>query len=1141
EFSCTDGNPFVCTLPSGTPTGSYTLLYTATVNSDALEEVTNSAVATGGGNGDPECEVDCDLEIPVSPEISYEKSASPASAQVGDTITYIVTTTVANATTDAVFTLTDTLGTGLALDAITAPGNYTCDVTNALECTLPSGTAPGTYTVTYTATITPDAGDSVLNVVVGNGSDDEDPECSADCDVETLIAEPAVTYHKSSDATGEVEVGDTIAYTLTARIETSQIAADLVLEDTLGTGLAFVEFIDSGDYDCTQDGQLLNCTLAAGATPGSYQLTYTAEVTEQASEQVSNVVVASGGDGNPTCTENAECDVVVPVVRPSVTYHKSTETERAAVGDTITYTLNAVIGKSALGSVFVLTDTLGDGLDFGEVTDTGNFTCTNSNPLECELPIGTVPGTYALSYTATVNGEADGPLNNIVVGRHEDPRLGDPPATCGAACEVQVPLIQPEIVANKSADPASGTELAVGQTIEYTVAVEVSGSATIAETELVDTPDAGLTIDTLPDDCTVNGPDLRCTLPSGTPVGVYNFTYSATVNPNAGNVVGNQVTVRGGGDDNPECPSCTTEHTVEAPEIRLVKTSNVGEVQIGDLLVYTLTAENLGSRDLVDGSIQDTPPPGFSYVEDSLQVLDADGFGGLLADNPLRIGDIDIPAGEIATITYVMRVGAAVRPGAHTNVAQVLSPSGVPVSNEATNDVVLLADPMTQESLIVGQVYNDRDGDGSQDSALLSGVEVRGGFTPGAYIAGSTSVNGRPEPDASAPLLHGIAIGSVHGLQSEADSADNHQVAIRQLLREPAFTDDFAMTSDQGFDIYMDANGQARVVRSGDAAAGRSAATPHVERRVAKVAEGYLVEYIITNSGIEEGGIPGVRIATPDGLLVETDQFGRYHLAGIDGGTWEFGRNLILKVDPSTLPAGSVFTTGNPLIRRVTPGMPVRFDFGVHLPEVELNTGNRQVQMELGEVLFAPGSTEVREEYSAVIDTMADTVRAHKGGEVVIQAEGISNRQAFARAAAVRKALLERLSGPDAEGLQVRLHTETRGTDTLVAGLTGEGTELGTLLFDTGKASIRPEFLPLLDQVAETIAASGDGRLTIVGHADRRGSPEYNSELGMRRAAAVYRALMERLHPDLKEDIRVGFVQHDASKTSDGRGNQGGK
>src|SRR5690606_30481093 len=141
-----------------------------------------------------------------------------------------------------------------------------------------------------------------------------------------------------------------------------------------------------------------------------------------------------------------------------------------------------------------------------------------------------------------------------------------------------------------------------------------------------------------------------------------------------------------------------------------------------------------------------------------------------------------------------------------------------------------------------------------------------------------------------------------------------------------------------------------------------------VERRVAQVEGGIAVEYVISGEGVDERGIAGVRIATVEGLLVETDEFGRYHLADIHGGDWLRGRNLVLKVDPATLPPGTAFTTDTPLLRRVTPGLPVRFDFGVKLPVREIEGGARLLELELGEVVFVPGSAEIRSEYLPVVE-----------------------------------------------------------------------------------------------------------------------------------------------------------------------------
>ncbi|NKI33581.1 hypothetical protein HFP89_00190, partial [Wenzhouxiangella sp. XN79A] len=75
--------------------------------------------------------------------------------------------------------LTDTLGAGLTFGAVAAnPGGFTPDTAgNPLTFTLPSGTVPGTYLVTYTAVVDADATGSVGNSVVPTGGGDPDPEC----------------------------------------------------------------------------------------------------------------------------------------------------------------------------------------------------------------------------------------------------------------------------------------------------------------------------------------------------------------------------------------------------------------------------------------------------------------------------------------------------------------------------------------------------------------------------------------------------------------------------------------------------------------------------------------------------------------------------------------------------------------------------------------------------------------------------------------------------------------------------------------------------------------------------------------------------------------------------------------------------
>lgn len=75
--------------------------------------------------------------------------------------------------------------------------------------------------------------------------------------------------------------------------------------------------------------------------------------------------------------------------------------------------------------------------------------------------------------------------------------------------------------------------------------------------------------------------------------------------------------------------------------------------------------------------------------------------------------------------------------------------------------------------------------------------------------------------------------------------------------------------------------------------------------------------------------------------------------------------------------------------------------------------------------------------------------------------------------------------------------------------------------FDFDEAALRPRGENILDDVASCLK---DGRLkgrsvTIIGHADPRGTDEYNQRLGELRAAATQAYLVERGVPDIKLDV----------------------
>ncbi|MEH6454212.1 MAG: peptidoglycan-associated lipoprotein Pal [Psychromonas sp.] len=60
-----------------------------------------------------------------------------------------------------------------------------------------------------------------------------------------------------------------------------------------------------------------------------------------------------------------------------------------------------------------------------------------------------------------------------------------------------------------------------------------------------------------------------------------------------------------------------------------------------------------------------------------------------------------------------------------------------------------------------------------------------------------------------------------------------------------------------------------------------------------------------------------------------------------------------------------------------------------------------------------------------------------------------------------------------------------------------------TIQFDFDKAMIKPEFTSILDAHAEFLVDNPEKSLTIEGHTDSKGTPEYNIALGERRAMSV--------------------------------------
>jgi OmpA-OmpF porin, OOP family len=99
--------------------------------------------------------------------------------------------------------------------------------------------------------------------------------------------------------------------------------------------------------------------------------------------------------------------------------------------------------------------------------------------------------------------------------------------------------------------------------------------------------------------------------------------------------------------------------------------------------------------------------------------------------------------------------------------------------------------------------------------------------------------------------------------------------------------------------------------------------------------------------------------------------------------------------------------------------------------------------------------------------------------------------------------------------------------DAIGKGLAAEGKiALYGIYFDTGKAEIKPESKPQLDEMGKLLNASKNLRVFVVGHTDNQGPLDANLALSQKRAEAIQAALVKDYKVDAKRLSARGVANY---------------
>ena len=520
----TETGNYQWTIDSLNKGATWEVTYTYTVvEGDLGKTIKNEASVEGGGITPPAPGKDEHEVEDAAPGLDVVKTVTrdgknldtDTPVNVGDELTYTITVTNTGNTTLTGLTVTDTFnGAGtkpVVLDEDNEKvGKWDGDVWTYTISSLAPG-ASVTYTYTYTV-VEGDAteGNSLTNTATVNGGEPGDPSDTGE--TTNPVEDPGVSIKKTVDKTDEVEVGDTLTYTITVTNTGNTTLNDLTVTDTFtGTGGFGFSGDGEGSIKMNENDDGFVWTLPTIAPGESAVLTYTYTVQpEDAGMTISNEAVVNGPDLDDDPTDKTDTEVkgtatidkFIGNIERASGDKVGTITDATPVyaGDKITYVIEITNTSATALKDITVSDTINGtqaGLP-GNVTVDGKPTPTtwneNNGAFTATWTVASIDvgETVTINYTYTVQ-QADADVDRDVALKNTA-ASSDVTTDPGSDPDTENPVEAPAIDVEKSGEVGIDEELG-GLAIHYTINVKNTGYSNMTKVELTDPMFAGLTAD----------------------------------------------------------------------------------------------------------------------------------------------------------------------------------------------------------------------------------------------------------------------------------------------------------------------------------------------------------------------------------------------------------------------------------------------------------------------------------------------------------------------------------------------------------------------------------------------------------------------------------------------------------------------
>ena len=483
------------------------------------------------------------------PEITPDKTVDNENPNFGDNLTYTVTVkNEGNGNANDVI-IVDTLGKGL--EYVSSTGNYD-NKTNTItwKVNLASGE---TKTFTVVAKIVGYT-DVTNKVTVGNKT------------AAVTVYIPEIIPAKDVNNTTP-NFGDKVEYTVTVNNNANKDAKQVVIVDTLGKGLKFINASHNGKYD--ESTRTITWIIDLGAGESAV---FSVNAAVEAYGNINNTVVV----GNKSATKN----ITVPEITPI----KKVENTVPNFGEEVTYFISVFNSAVVDAKNVVVVDHLDKGLKYVGSSNNGVYDAATHTVTW----IVDIDADSSLDLTVTAVAEAYGVLTNIV-------SVGDK----SASADVTVPEITPAKTVNI-------TNPNFGDKVDYTIKVTNDGIGDANNIVVKDVLGEGLKFVSATGEYTWDEDSRTIIWIVDLAKGESKIFHVIAV-AEAYGVLSNNVFV---GDK-----SASADVTV--PEIIPDKTVSIANPNFGDNVTYTVTVSNDGVGDANNVVIVDRLGEGLTFVSAS--------------------------------------------------------------------------------------------------------------------------------------------------------------------------------------------------------------------------------------------------------------------------------------------------------------------------------------------------------------------------------------------------------------------------------------------------------------------------------------------------------------------------------------------